>query len=44
MWPMKDPILPGAVVGDTVGAGLGTGPSSTVSSSLWKPGLFGSGH
>ena len=27
---MKDPILPGAVVGDTVGAGLGTGPSVCV--------------
>ena len=35
---MKDPILSGAVVGDIVGAGLGTGPSSTVSSSLWPPG------
>ena len=41
---MKDPKLSGAVVGDIVGAGLGTGPSSTVSSSLWTPGVLGSGH
>ena len=44
MWSMKDPILPGAVVGDVVGAGLGTGPGSIVSASLWTPGLLGSGH